>query len=283
VQIPQFHFGYLRREQNSMLDANTCDVVKMTNDVFGHIGHSNGAAQMQMPEPRYRWYLPIKCGMEWILACVLLAISSPLLLVLGALVRLTSPGPALYIQTRLGRSGRVYRIYKLRTMWHNAEARCGPVWASSDDVRVTRLGRFLRDTHLDELPQLWNVLRGEMALIGPRPERPELAARIAIELPTFYHRLRMRPGITGLAQMLLPADDPQDVEYRCVRRKLAHDLLYLRDVGPILDLKIAASTSFYFFGATIDAVRKKMLSSYVSMVNGVATPTVAGELEEEAA
>src|SRR5438067_5752665 len=167
---------------------------------------------MDMPAPsaRCRWYLAMKCALEWVMALVLLVGGAPLLCLLAVLVKATSPGPAFYAQTRLGRSGRLYRIYKLRTMRQDAEAHSGPVWAAKDDARVTALGRFLRDTHLDELPQLWNVLKGDMALIGPRPERPEIAARIAARLPLFHHRLQVRPGVTGLAQMLLPADDPND-------------------------------------------------------------------------
>jgi lipopolysaccharide/colanic/teichoic acid biosynthesis glycosyltransferase len=112
------------------------------------------------------------------------------------------------------------------------------VWSVANDPRVTRAGRWLRDTHIDELPQLWNVLRGEMSLIGPRPERPEIAARIERSLPEFRDRLSVRPGLSGLAQVLLPPD----ADLQTVQNKLAHDLEYLRSVGPGLDLRIALAT-----------------------------------------
>src|SRR4051812_33419958 len=143
------------------------------------------------PNARYPWYVPAKVTIEWVAALGLLMLSAPLLLMLAVMVKLTSCGPALYAQTRLGRSGRAYRIYKFRTMRHDAELASGPVWAAKNDVRITPIGRLLRDTHLDELPQLWNVLRGEMALIGPRPERPEIAGRICRRLPEFACRLTM--------------------------------------------------------------------------------------------
>jgi lipopolysaccharide/colanic/teichoic acid biosynthesis glycosyltransferase len=235
------------------------------------------------PQVRRRWYLSIKHAAEWFIALTLLVIASPLIVVLAALVRLTSPGPAFYAQTRLGRCGRQFRIYKLRTMRHDAEAHSGPVWACKNDNRITPIGAFLRDTHLDEIPQLWNVLRGEMSLIGPRPERPEIAARIATRVPTFYHRLEVRPGVTGLAQMLLPADDPNDASYNCVRRKLALDLLYVRELNPALELKIAVSTACYFLAAAINAVRQKLLRRYravLEQATAASAPDATGELQK---
>ena len=139
-------------------------------------------------------------------------------------------------------------------MVHDAEASTGPVWASlSGDVRITPLGRVLRSTHLDELPQLWNVLRGEMALIGPRPERPEIAGRIERKVSGYGGRLAVRPGVTGLAQMLLPADDPSDPTLSGLRRKLAYDLYYVRNLSAVLDLRVAVSTPCYFAAAAAQA------------------------------
>ena len=149
--------------------------------------------------PEIQRYVRLKTSIEWCVALVLLVLMSPLLLGLAILVGLTSKGSVIYSQWRVGRSGKPFRIYKLRTMVHQCEAHTGPVWAVTDDPRSTRVGHWLRDTHLDELPQLWNVLRGHMSLIGPRPERPEIAAQIEQTIPQFQYRLLVRPGITGLA------------------------------------------------------------------------------------
>ncbi len=216
--------------------------------------------------PRQRWYIPCKALIEWLLALALVLLTAPLMLLLALLVKLTSTGPALYAQTRLGRYGRVYRMVKLRTMVHNAEAHCGPVWAAKEDCRITPIGCFLRKTHLDELPQLWNVLRGEMGLIGPRPERPEIANRIERQFPDFPQRLRVRPGITGLAQMLLPADDPDDTTFEGVGRKLTYDLYYVDKVSLWLDLRIALSTPCYFLAHAISFVQRGLLHSYAVAV-----------------
>jgi lipopolysaccharide/colanic/teichoic acid biosynthesis glycosyltransferase len=212
--------------------------------------------------PEHPGYVQAKVVVEWILGLLLLVLTSPVVLFIAALVKFTSRGPAFYAQTRLGLNGRTYRIYKLRTMVQNAEMHCGPVWAAKDDERVTGLGRFLRKTHLDEMPQLLNVIRGEMALIGPRPERPEIAARIERAVPEFGERLRVRPGVTGLAQMLLPADDPEDRHYACARLKLSHDLVYVRQVSLLLDIRIAISTGCYFAGAAIEAMQKGIVGGY---------------------
>ena len=146
-------------------------------------------------------------------------------------VRLAGPGPVLYRQTRLGRDGREFQILKFRTMAPDAEERTGPVWATWRDARTTPVGRVLRRFHLDELPQAVNVLRGEMSLVGPRPERPELAARIERTLPGFSRRLRVRPGIAGLAQ----ARGGSRIR---ARDKLRYDLCYIAAMGPWLDLKL---------------------------------------------
>jgi lipopolysaccharide/colanic/teichoic acid biosynthesis glycosyltransferase len=188
----------------------------------------------------HRFYLACKTILERAGALLLLVGLAPLMAMTALLVRLASPGPALYRQRRLGKDGRIFTIYKMRTMTHNCEACTGPVWAQAHDPRVTPLGRLLRDTHLDELPQLWNVVRGEMGLIGPRPERPEIAGRIELELPGFGRRLSVRPGLTGLAQVRLPADTHLDD----TRRKLALDLYYIEKLNVILDIRIAVATVF---------------------------------------
>jgi lipopolysaccharide/colanic/teichoic acid biosynthesis glycosyltransferase len=218
----------------------------------------NVRAAVLPASPRRRLYLWQKLIIEWLVALVLTVLVSPLLVVLALAVRLTSPGPAFYAQSRLGLRGRVFRIIKLRTMADKCEAASGPVWSLPGDKRVTRIGRILRDTHLDELPQLLNVLKGDMGLVGPRPERPEISARIERSLPQFRARLQVMPGVTGLAQMRLPADS----DLAGVRLKLAHDLYYIREIGFVVDVRIAFSTGFYFLGAVAKAAHNAMVKSY---------------------
>jgi lipopolysaccharide/colanic/teichoic acid biosynthesis glycosyltransferase len=167
------------------------------------------------------------------------------------LVKVTSRGPVFYSQVRLGRFGRPYRIYKIRTMLHDCEKGTGAKWSTPKDPRVTPVGRFLRRVHVDELPQLWNVIRGDMSLIGPRPERPEFVAILERAIPHYSERLQVRPGVTGLAQVQLPAD----TDLESVRRKLAYDLYYVRQVGPWLDLRILLCTVFHVIGVPYRVLR----------------------------
>src|SRR5580765_8045649 len=137
---------------------------------------------------RTGWYGTIKFCLEMALCIALFIPAVPIILLACLAVKLTSRGPAFYSQTRLGRGGIPYRMYKIRTMTHNCELQTGVCWATANDPRITPVGRFLRRTHLDELPQLWNVLRGDMSLIGPRPERPEFVGKLAQALPRYRER-----------------------------------------------------------------------------------------------
>jgi lipopolysaccharide/colanic/teichoic acid biosynthesis glycosyltransferase len=188
--------------------------------------------------------LPWKRLVDVAIASIVLLLSVPLLLVAMILVRATSPGPFLYTQTRLGRNRRRFTIYKIRSMTHHCEQHSGPCWSAANDPRVTRVGRFLRRSHLDEWPQLWNVLRGDMSLVGPRPERPEFVATLEQALPRYAERLTVRPGVTGLAQMKLPPD----TGLHSVRRKLAYDLHYIGQGGPGLDVRILVGTGLFLVG-----------------------------------
>ena len=155
---------------------------------------------------------------------------------LALVVKCTSRGPAIYSQVRVGRRGKVFKMFKLRSMVQDAEGASGAVWSKPNDPRTTRVGRLLRRAHLDELPQLWNVLKGEMSLVGPRPERPEFTQLLAREVPGYINRLAVLPGITGLAQVNLPPD----VDINCVRRKLVLDLEYVQQANCSLDLRLLA-------------------------------------------
>jgi lipopolysaccharide/colanic/teichoic acid biosynthesis glycosyltransferase len=206
-------------------------------------GHLRLETKIQAPA-YFRW----KEIAERAAAVVLLLPGLPLIGLLVLLVRLHSRGPGILRQARLGKNARVFEMLKIRTMRHDAEAKTGAVWAKADDPRVTSLGRFLRRVHLDELPQLINVVKGEMALIGPRPERPEIAAVLADEIPGYADRLVVRPGVTGLAQINLPPDSTVDD----VRRKLALDVEYVRQAGWWLDTRIFLSTSTRLLGLSGD-------------------------------
>ena len=160
---------------------------------------------------------------------------SPVFLLLWTLVPLAiwleDRGPVFYTQLRVGRGGRVFRLFKFRSMVPNAESLTGPVWAADDDPRVTRVGRFLRARALDELPQVINMWKGDLSLVGPRPERPELADEFARETPGFVRRLDLRPGLTGLAQVRgRYATRPKD--------KLRYDTIYMKKMSPWLDVKL---------------------------------------------
>jgi sugar transferase (PEP-CTERM system associated) len=167
-----------------------------------------------------------------------LLLSLPLLPFVALAIKLTSPGPLIYKQKRVGKDGTVFYCYKFRTMRADAEADTGATWATDDDPRITRVGRFLRAARLDEIPQLWNVLKGDMSLVGPRPERPEFVEGLAREIPLYHLRHAIRPGITGWAQ----------VRYRYgssvedAKEKLRYDLFYIKNISPGLDLLIFLQT-----------------------------------------
>ena len=179
------------------------------------------------------------------LAFGLLVLSLPVIALLSVIVRMTSRGPGLYRQVRVGKDGKIFVMYKVRSMVVDAEVGTGPVWTQgTNDPRITRIGWLLRKSHLDELPQLLNVVRGEMSLFGPRPERPELVHVLAESIPDYWNRLSVRPGITGLAQINLPPDT--DIE--SVRRKLSLDLEYIRTASLSMEIRMFIWTGLRLVG-----------------------------------
>lgn len=198
-----------------------------------------------------RIYVGLRRGLELIAAAALLLLFAPVMLLAALLIKATSRGPAFYSQIRVGRHGRHFVIYKLRTMIHQCESLTGPRWCIPGDPRITPLGYFLRLTHIDELPQLINVLRGDMSLIGPRPERPEFVEKLEKAIPGYRWREGLLPGITGLAQVQLPPD----TDVAGVRRKVAYDLYYLRHVGFGLDVRIACCTVTRLLGISFRTAR----------------------------
>jgi len=189
-------------------------------------------------------YVAIKPWIDRALAVVMLLASAPIILVSLLLVRITSRGSGLYTQQRLGLAGKVFTIYKIRTMYQDSECHGGPRWCVTGDPRVTPVGRFLRRCHLDELPQLINILKGEMSLVGPRPERPEFRAQLERAIPGYGQRLIVRPGVTGLAQVQQPPDE----DLASVRRKLSYDLCYVERMNLWLDLRLILATPFRCVG-----------------------------------
>ena len=193
-----------------------------------------------------------------VVATILLILAFPLMVLIAIVIKATSSGPIFYRQTRIGldtrtpgdipvrvgrrRScdlgGRPFVIYKFRTMRVGAERGSGAVWASRDDPRIIWIGRLLRQARLDELPQLFNVIKGDMNVVGPRPERPSIFARLSDEIELYRLRQRVRPGITGLAQI----NQQYDRDLEDVRRKLDFDLMYIRDQSVWTDLKIMLKT-----------------------------------------
>ena len=166
-----------------------------------------------------------------------LILAAPLLFFLGLMIRWDSKGPALYSQERVGQYGRRFRLYKFRTMRIDAEIG-GPQWAANKDPRVTRLGRFLRRSRLDEIPQLWNIFRGDMSLVGPRPEREHFINQLRKQIPLYLRRLKMKPGLTGWAQV----KHHYDANLEDVKTKVLFDLWYFENMSLSLDIMILLRT-----------------------------------------
>jgi len=180
------------------------------------------------------YYEFIKRIIDVILAFIGLIVASPIMAIISIAIKLESRGPVFYCQERVGKNGRVYTMYKLRSMYENAEEN-GAQCAEKDDPRVTKVGRFMRKTRIDELPQLFNILKGDMSIVGPRPERPIFTYQFNKEIPGFINRLKVKPGLTGWAQVnggydLTPAE------------KLEYDLYYIENRSIWLDIKIILKT-----------------------------------------
>ena len=174
-----------------------------------------------------------------VIAFIGVILTLPVMLLVAIAVKLTSPGPVLYKQTRVGLNGKLFRVLKFRSMRTDAEAGTGAVWAAKDDPRVTPIGKYLRRLRLDELPQLFNVLRGEMSIVGPRPERPEFVRTLTEQIPYYRQRHSVRPGITGWAQVNYKyGDSLQDTII-----KLEYDLYYIKNLSPSLDAYIIFHTT----------------------------------------
>jgi len=180
----------------------------------------------------------IKVFFDIIFSFIALVLISPLMLLIALGVKLTSKGPVFYTQERVGKDGEHFEIIKFRTMVDKAEKKTGIVWSQSQDPRLTRYGKWLRDHHLDELPQFINVLKGQMSIIGPRPERPHFVNKFEKSIPGYNRRLKVKPGITGLAQ----TRQSYDITLDDVKRKLSMDVMYIREMCWMVDLRIFFQT-----------------------------------------
>lgn len=177
----------------------------------------------------------LKRTLDVVVATLAILILWPVMLITAVIVKLDSPGPAIYSQVRVGRFGKEFKVHKFRSMRQDAEAKTGPVLAGENDPRITKFGHFMRATRLDELPQLFNVLKGEMSIVGPRPERPFFVEQFIKEKPEYAYRHNVKPGITGLAQI---AGKYNTTAYD----KLIYDLIYIQEVSVKTDLTIMLQT-----------------------------------------
>ena len=182
------------------------------------------------------WNRILKRAFDVAFALVVLILASPLLLILILLIKATSPGPIFFLQERVGLDGTLFRVIKFRTMRTDAEKETGPVWAAKNDPRTTSVGKILRRYSLDELPQLFNVLLGEMSIVGPRPERPYFVERFKVKIPKYLDRHRVKTGMTGWAQVNgLRGNAP-------IEERTKYDVYYMENWSLIFDLKIILKT-----------------------------------------
>ena len=193
-----------------------------------------------MPELMRPWEEAMKRTMDVVAASVILVAGMPFWILVAAAIKLNSKGPVFYGQERLGRNGVPFIMMKFRSMFAEAEKQSGPKWADQNDPRVTRVGKLMRRMHIDEIPQFFNVLIGQMSLVGPRPERPYFVERLEKDLPLYRRRLKVRPGITGWAQI----KHRYDRSVEDVRTKLKYDLFYIENMSWRMDLKILFNTLY---------------------------------------
>lgn len=192
------------------------------------------------PQLMKPWEEVLKRAMDIGVSLAVLGFGLPIWLFVALIIKLDSPGSVLYQQDRVGKDGKVFKILKFRSMRMDAEA-TGPQWANKRDPRVTRAGKWLRKLHIDEIPQMWNVLVGSMSLVGPRPERPHFVQELSKQLPMYPRRLKVRPGITGWAQVKHKYDE----SIEDVKKKIEYDFFYIENISLRMDMKILISTLYH--------------------------------------
>jgi len=191
-----------------------------------------------MPELMPEWEKKLKRISDVVISLIILVLTLPLNIFVALAIRLDSKGPILFKQERIGMNNKNFKIYKFRSMFQDAEKNTGPVWSTKDDPRVTRVGKIMRQLRIDEIPQFFNVLKGEMSLVGPRPERSYFVEQLSLQIPYYKRRLKVRPGITGWAQVKHKYDE----SIEDVKVKLRYDLFYIENMSLRMDIKILART-----------------------------------------
>lgn len=209
--------------------AGSHSLILLTTGIIGYI--------VRFARRKFRQF---KRCFDVVVSIIGLVAASPILFISAIIIKVVSPGPVLFRQKRVGKGGNLFNIYKLRTMEPDAEKETGAVWAKENDPRLILFGRFLRKTRIDELPQFINVLKGEMSIVGPRPERPEFVKELKQVIPGYDKRLMVTPGITGLAQVRHRYDET----IADVKEKIKYDLLYIRKMCLMVDLRILFRTVF---------------------------------------
>ncbi|MGA9363870.1 MAG: sugar transferase [Bacteroidota bacterium] len=193
-----------------------------------------------MPQLMPAWEKSAKRLIDIVVSLLILLLSLPFSILIAILIKLESKGPVFYVQSRVGRDGKEFKMLKFRSMYHEAEKHSGPVWANRRDARVTKIGRLIRKPHFDEVPQLLNVLHGDMSLVGPRPERSYFVDQLSREIPIYHRRLKVRPGLTGWAQVKHKYDESVED----VKVKLSYDLFYIENMSLRMDMKILLTTIY---------------------------------------
>lgn len=230
----------------SKCEGNSVDI-KIVPDLYDLISGQVRTSQIYgvplidvMPELMPEWEKKLKRLMDIVLSLMLLIITLPITILSSIAIKIDSKGPVFYRQERSGMNNKVFKIVKFRTMIKDAEKYSGPVWSVKGDSRVTTIGRLLRKTRVDEIPQVYNVLKGDMSFVGPRPERPFFVEKLSQEIPLYKRRLKVRPGITGWAQVKHKYDE----NIEDVKAKLRYDLYYIENMSLRMDFKIIFRTIF---------------------------------------
>lgn len=223
--------------QESTVDITVVPELFKHMNLNGGVGEFDGLPIIRLTATRlYGWNPIIKRTMDLVVSGLAIVITFPFMLLIALLIKLESPGKVLYAQERMGLDGRKFKMLKFRSMHQDAEIGTGPVWADQSDTRRTRTGELLRKSSMDELPQLFNVLKGEMSMVGPRPERPVFIQEFRKTIPQYAHRMKMKAGMTGWAQVHGWRGNTS------LERRVEHDLYYINNWSPGLDIEIMATT-----------------------------------------